>query len=131
VLVGFGCLAFGMRVSGSPITLMCIALVGALSFAGLGLLVASRAQNTQTVGGLMNLVMMPMSVGSGVFFSTANFPDVMQPLLRALPLTALNDGLRAVINEGAGIRQSAPALGVLAAWGFLSFAAALKLFRWR
>jgi ABC-type multidrug transport system permease subunit len=93
--------------------------------------VASRAENTQTVGGLMNLVMMPMFIGSGVFFSTANFPDALQPALRALPLTALNDGLRAIFNEGAGLRECAPGLGMLAAWMVASFLAALRFFRWR
>ncbi len=133
VLFGFGSLVFGVHVVGSAVLLMGLSLLGALAFAGLGLLVASRAQNTQTAGGLMNLIMMPMFICSGVFFSTSNFPDGMQPYLRALPLTALNDALRAVTSEGAGLRDAtvALAIGVLSAWGFASFAAALKLFRWR
>ncbi len=131
VLVAFGWIAFGVRVTGSPALLMGVSLLGALAFAGLGLLVASRAQNTQTVGGLMNLVMMPMFVGSGVFFSSSNFPDAIQPVLRALPLTALNDALRAVVNEGAGAAAIARQMLVLAVCGVGSFAAALKLFRWR
>jgi ABC-type multidrug transport system permease subunit len=131
VLVGFGWIAFGVRVTGSLALLFGVALLGALSFAGLGLLVASRAQNTQTVGGLMNLVMMPMFVCSGVFFSTANFPDTLQPWLRALPLTALNDALRAIVNEGAGVHAVAAPLIVLVAWGAASFVAALRLFRWQ
>jgi ABC-2 type transport system permease protein len=93
--------------------------------------VASRAENTQTVGGLMNLVMMPMFIGSGVFFATTNFPDAMQPYLRALPLTAVNDALRSVTNQGAGVREVIGPLAVLAGWGVVSFAAALKMFRWR
>jgi len=129
-LIGFGWIAFGVRVTGSLALLSAVAVLGALSFAGLGLLVASRAQNTQTVGGLMNLVMMPMFVCSGVFFSTANFPDALQPWIRALPLTALNDSLRAVIDEGAGVRAIAAPLLVLAAWGVAAFVAALRLFRW-
>jgi ABC-type multidrug transport system permease subunit len=131
VLVAFGCVAFGLRVPASPVALVGLSLIGALAFAGLGLLVASRAQNTQTVGGLMNLVMMPMFIGSGVFFSTANFPDALQPALRALPLTVLNDGLRAVINEGAGLRECMPGLAMLMSWTVVSFAAALRFFRWR
>jgi ABC-type multidrug transport system permease subunit len=131
VLVGFGWIAFGVRVTGSLVLLLGVALLGALAFAGLGLLVASRAQNTQTVGGLMNLVMMPMFVGSGVFFSASNFPDALQPFLRALPLTALNDALRAVVNEGAGAATIARELILLAVCSAVSFAAALRLFRWR
>jgi ABC-type multidrug transport system permease subunit len=131
ILVGFGWIVFGVRVTGSPLLLLGVALLGALAFAGLGLLVASRAQNTQTVGGLMNLVMMPMFVGSGVFFSASNFPDALQPFLRALPLTALNDALRAVVNEGADARAIARPMALLAACGAVSFVAALRLFRWR
>jgi ABC-2 type transport system permease protein len=131
VLVAFGWLGFGVRVVGSLLLLFALSLLGALAFAGLGLLVASRAENTQTVGGLMNLVMMPMFVGSGVFFSSAHFPDALQPVLRALPLTALNDALRAVINEGADARAIARPMLVLAVCGVASFAAAVKVFRWR
>ncbi len=131
VLFAFGWVAFGVRVAGSSLLLLALSLLGALAFAGLGLLVASRAQNTQTVGGLMNLVMMPMFVCSGVFFSTSNFPDSMQPLLRMLPLTVLNDALRAVANEGVGVRGIAVALVVLAGWAAVSFGAALRIFRWR
>ena len=118
-------------IAGSLLLVFGLSLLGALTFAGLGLLVASRAQNTQTVGGLMNLVMMPMFIGSGVFFSTSNFPDAMQPYLRALPLTAMNDALRAVANRGATAREVSGAIAVLVAWGVLSFAGALKMFRWR
>lgn len=131
VLFGFGALVFGVRIAGSVLLLGAISLVGALSFGGLGLLVASRAQNTQTVGGLMNLVMMPMFVGSGVFFSTGKFPDSMQPFLRALPLTALNDALRAVVNEGAGLGAVSGQLALLAGCGLVSFAAAVRMFRWQ
>jgi ABC-2 type transport system permease protein len=130
VLFGFGWLVFGVRITGSFALLLGLSLLGALSFAGLGLLVASRAQNTQTVSGLMNLVMMPMFVGSGVFFSAANFPAAMQPFLRVLPLTALNDALRTIVNEGGSVGAIARPAGWLAACGVVSFAAALRLFRW-
>jgi ABC-2 type transport system permease protein len=129
VLFAFGWLAFGVRIAGSYALVLALSVLGALTFAGLGLLVASRAQNTQTVGGLMNLVMMPMFVGSGVFFATANFPEVMQPYLRLLPLTAVNDALRSVVNHGGGIRDVSGAVAVLVTWGAVSFAAALKMFR--
>jgi ABC-2 type transport system permease protein len=131
ILFGFGWLAFGVRIAGSWWLVLALSLIGALTFAGLGLLVASRAQNTQTVGGLMNLVMMPMFIGSGVFFATTNFPDAMQPFLRALPLTAVNDALRRVANQAGGLRDVLGEVAVLTAWGVASFAAALKVFRWR
>ena len=131
VLLGFAWIVFKVGVAGSLPLLIGISLLGALSFAGLGLLVASRARNTQTVSGLINLVMLPMFVGSGVFFSTARFPDAVQPLLRILPLTALNDALRAVMIDGAGPRGVAIPCAILAATGAVTFAAALRLFRWR
>jgi len=130
VLFGFGWLVFGVRVTGSVPLLLGVSLLGALAFAGIGLLVASRAQNTQTVGGLMNLVMMPMFVGSGVFFSASNFPQAMQPYLRALPLTALNDALRAIVNEGADAATLTRPLLILVGCAVVSFAAALRVFRW-
>src|SRR5262249_52008973 len=126
----FARLAFGVHVAGSVITVGLVALVGSLAFAGVAILVASRAQNSETVSGLMNLVMLPMFVLSGVFFSSAHFPAFMQPAINALPLTALCSGLRAVIVDVAGVAGIAGSLAGLAAWGLLSFAAGLRLFRW-
>jgi ABC-2 type transport system permease protein len=130
LLVGFGVVAFGTPVRGPILALAAVAILGALAFAGLGLLVASRARNTQTVSGLINLVMMPMFLVSGVFFSSDRFPAAFQPAIRALPLTALNDGLRAVMNEGAGFAAVAPQATLLAAVAALAFALALRSFRW-
>ncbi len=131
VLLGFAWFAFKVGVAGSLPLLVGISLLGALAFAGVGLLVAARAQNTQTVSGLINLVMLPMFVGSGVFFSTARFPEAAQPFLRVLPLTALNDALRAVMIDGAGARGVWSELALLAGTAAVTFALALKLFRWR
>jgi ABC-type multidrug transport system permease subunit len=130
VLLGFAWLALGVPVRGSLAAVMAVALLGAACFAGLGLAVACRAQKIETVSGLMNLVMMPMFVGSGVFFSVERFPAAVQPLLRALPLTALNDALRAVTLEGAPLPSQWPRLLLLLAWGGVSFALGLRLFRW-
>jgi ABC-2 type transport system permease protein len=131
ILLAFAWFAFKIPVQGSLPLFIGLSALGSFAFAGLGLLIASRAKNTQTVGGLMNLVMMPMFVFSGVFFSSAHFPDVMQPYIRAMPLTALNDSLRAVMIDGAGLTKIAVPAAIMAAWGFLSFIAALRLFRWR
>jgi len=130
VLIGFGALVFAVPVRGSLLLLVGLAVLGALAFSGIGLLVASRARNTQTVGGLINLVMIPMFIGSGVFFSAANFPDLVQPLIRLLPLTALNDAMRAVMLEGAGALQVAGEALNLALYAVVTFALALKIFRW-
>src|SRR2546426_777198 len=99
-LVGFGWLMFRVGVRGSLGSLALVTVLGALSFAGLGMLVASRARTIEAVSGLMNLVMLPMWILSGTFFSYARFPDAMQPFVKALPLTALNDALRAVMIDG-------------------------------
>src|SRR4029077_10228209 len=116
LLLGLGVLAFHMQVLGSLFTILLLNTVGAVSFAGLGLLTASRAQKIESVSGLMNLVMMPMWIFSGVFFSSERFPAVVHPLIRALPLTALNDALRATILEGAPLTAQAGRLAVLVAW---------------
>ena len=130
VLVGFAMLVFGTPLRGRVVDLGVLMAVGALAFAGLGLLVGSRARNSQTVSGLINLVMMPMFVFSGVFFSAKHFPDAMQPAIRLLPLTALNDALRAVMNDGTGLHALGPQLLVLAAVAAGSFSLALRWFRW-
>src|SRR3989442_1364322 len=130
-LVGFGWWIFDVGVRGSVAALAGITILGSLSFAGLGMLVASRARTIEAVSGLMNLVMLPMWILSGTFFSYARFPDAMQPLVRALPLTALNDALRAVMIDGAPLVHLGAPLGVVTAWGALSFAVALRIFRWR
>jgi ABC-type multidrug transport system permease subunit len=130
VPLAFGALVLGLPINGSIGAIAAVTIAGALSFGGLGLLAASRARTIEGISGILNLVMLPMWVLSGVFFSTANFPDVIQPVIHALPLTALNDALRAVILEGAALGAVAGELGLLALWGAIPFAAALKLFRW-
>jgi ABC-2 type transport system permease protein len=132
LLLAFGIFVFHMRVAGSWLAILLLGVLGAATFAGLGLLTASRAQKIESVSGLINLVMMPMWIFSGVFFSYERFPAIVQPLIRALPLTALNDALRATILQGAPLMAQAQAarLLVLIAWAGLSFVLALSWFRW-
>lgn len=130
-LVGFAWWIFDVGVRGSVGAVGFITVLGALSFAGLGMLVASRARTVEAVSGLMNLVMLPMWILSGTFFSYARFPDAMQPLVKALPLTALNDALRAVMIDGSPLAQLGTPLAIVAAWGLASFGVALAIFRWR
>jgi ABC transporter DrrB family efflux protein len=129
-LVGFGYLVFDVRVDGSLLDLLAVSVVGALGFAGLGLLAASRARTVEGVSGIMNLVMLPMWIFSGVFFSYSRFPEPFQPFIRALPLTPLLDALRSVMIDGAPLNANLGRLAVIGAWGALSFGAALKVFRW-
>ncbi len=127
----FGLWVLGVPFRGSPLVFALLCALGAFVFAGLGLLVGSRAQTIEGVSGLMNFVMMPMWLLSGVFFSYENFPAIFQPLIRLLPLTALNDGLRNLMLEGAGLASMMPELAVLLFWAVVPFFLALRVFRWQ
>ena len=131
VLLGCAALLFGVPVRGSGIAIVTIIVVSALAFGGLGLLIASRSQTIEGVSGLMNLSMLPMWVLSGVFFSSENFPRAIQPLIKALPLTATNDALRANMLRGIPLPGLWPQLSVLLVWMVVCFVVALRIFRWR
>src|SRR4029077_17597153 len=126
-----GSLVFGVPIHGDPLTLGLVMLLGALAFAGIGLLVASRTEKTETISGLINLVMLPMYLFAGVFFSSKRFPEAAQPFIQALPLTQVNDALREVMLEGLGLRDIGWRLGIIALWTIIPLALALKWFRWR
>jgi len=130
LLLGFGVLVFHMPLLGSVVSVLLLGTLGAVAFGGIGLLTACRAQKIESVSGLINLIMMPMWVFSGVFFSYQHFPAMVQPLIKALPLTALNDALRASILEGATLASQSGRLLVLVLWGGISFVLALRWFRW-
>jgi ABC-2 type transport system permease protein len=129
-LVAFGAFVLGVPFRSDVISFGLVCLLGTVVFAGLGLLTASRARTTQGTSGLMNLIMMPMWLLSGVFFSYERFPEAVHPLLRALPLTALNDALRALMIDGTSLLGIGVELVVLAGWGVVTFFVALMFFRW-
>jgi ABC-type multidrug transport system permease subunit len=131
VVIAVAWIFFDVSVRGSVLVFALTCLVGAMAFGGLGLLIASRVRTIEAVSGLMNLIMMPMWICSGVFFSYDRFPDAIKPLIRALPLTALNDALRAVMNDAATVSAIAPQLANLTAWGVVSYLIGLRLFRWQ
>jgi ABC-2 type transport system permease protein len=131
ILLGFGAFVFKVPLRGSLPDLALLCVLTSLSFGALGLLISSRVQTIEAASGLMNLVMMPMWIVSGVFFSAQRFPDALQPVIKALPLTAAIDALRANMLQGAGLAQVAPELAVLGAWMVVCFPLALRLFRWR
>jgi ABC-2 type transport system permease protein len=131
LLILFAWLVFDVRIRGSFALFALICLLGGTAFAGIGLLVASRAKTLEAVSGLMNLVMVPMWICSGVFFSYERFPDAAKPFIRALPLTALNDALRGVMNDGATLVQVMPQLANLLIWSVLAYLVGLKIFRWQ
>ena len=130
-LLGFGALAFDTVLRGSwfAVTVMC--LLGSFAFTGMGLLIAARTHSSEVASGWANALTIPMGLASGVFFDYELFPELMHPIIRALPLTALTTGLRAIANQGASVVDSIPHLIVLAGWTVVSFAVALRIFRWR
>jgi ABC-type multidrug transport system permease subunit len=130
LVLGFGVFVFHIRVLGSWASILLVTCLGALSFAAIGLLTASRAQKIETVSGIMNVVMMPMWIFSGTFFSYERFPAAVIPLIKLLPLTALNDMLRAIISEGSSLSSQTVPLLVICFWGVISFFLAVRVFRW-
>lgn len=130
-LLFFGWIIFGVVIHGSLAWVGVISIIGGLSFMGLALMIAARPDNTEVASGWMNAVMLPMWLLSGAFFSYERFPEVIHPLIQLLPLTAFNDALRLVINEGAPFWQTLPQIAVMAVWGTIGFLIALRTFRWQ
>jgi ABC-2 type transport system permease protein len=130
-VLGFAVLVFQVPVHGSLIALGVFCVLSSMSFCALGLLIASRVQTIEAASGMTNAVMMPMWICSGVFFSAQRFPNAMQPVIKALPLTAVIDALRANMLQGAGLAQLMPQLAIISGWLVICFFVALKLFRWR
>jgi ABC-2 type transport system permease protein len=131
IIIAFGMLVFQVPLRGSPAALVVLCAFSGLSFAGLGLLCGSRVQTLEGVNGLINLILVPMWLFSGVFFSPERFPRAVQPAIEALPLTAANEALRAVMLEGRSLSTLPSQLLILAVWGVASYAVALKIFRWQ
>jgi ABC-type multidrug transport system permease subunit len=130
VLLLFAWLAFGVVIQGSLLAVSFLIVLGAATFAGVGLLVACRAQTLETVSGLMNLVMLPMWILSGIFFPPDRFPEAAQPFIHALPLTPLIEALRNVCLEGASLASQWQQVAILGTWAIVSFLLALRWFRW-
>ncbi len=130
LLIVFARLIFGVASQGSYLAIGLLILLGTLEFSGIGLLVASRARTIEAVSGLMNAVMLPMWIGSGIFFSTERFPDAVQPVLAFLPLNPLIHALRSVMLEGTSLGSLGADVALVSAWGCVTFALALRWFRW-
>jgi ABC-2 type transport system permease protein len=122
---------FGVPIHGSIFTLLAVILIGAAAFSGIGLLLGCRTEKTESMSGLLNMVMLPMYIFSGVFFPSKQFPDEAQPAIQALPLTQVNDALREVMLEGKSFVDVSWRIGILAAYAVVCFALALRWFKWR
>lgn len=131
ILILFARYVFGVVNHGSVLSVMLLVIIGAVMFSGVGLIIASRAKTIETVTGLMNLVMLPMWIVSGIFFSSDRFPAAAQPFIKAVPLTPLINALRAVMLEGATLASQLPRIAIMVAWGVVCFTLALRWFRWR
>ena len=130
-LVGVGAAVFGVGIQGSVALFFGVSLAGVLCFTGFGVLCASRTESVEVVSGFINALTMPMWLLSGTFFSYERFPEALHPVIKLLPLTALNDALRGIANEGAGLVEVLPQVGILGAWGLVAFGLGVRLFRWR
>jgi ABC-type multidrug transport system permease subunit len=126
----FALLAFKISIQGSISAMILLFLAGNIAFAGIAVLVSSHTSNTEVGNGLINAVVMPMMVLSGIFFSYHNFPDWSIPVIQKFPLTMLTDGMRSIFNEGAGYPQAALPVLILTSIGVIFFAAGLKIFKW-
>jgi len=126
----FAWMVFDIRIQGSVSALILIFLAGNVAFAGISIFASSRTANTEIGNGLINAVVLPMMVLSGIFFSYHNFPDWSIPFIQKLPLTMLADATRSVFIEGAGFAEVYIQVTVLMALGVLFFAVGLRLFRW-
>jgi len=131
VFLGFARLMFGVPFRGSMWQLALLCVLASLAFSALGLLVSSRAKTMEAASGLMNLVMLPMWILSGVFFSASRFPAAIQPVVRALPLTAAIDLLRGNMLQGMNMGQMIAPIAILLAWVAVPFAVSVRIFRWR
>jgi ABC-2 type transport system permease protein len=130
-LLGFGAFAFDTVLRGSWLAITVMCLLGSFAFTGIGLLISTRTVSQEVASGWANAITIPMGLASGVFFDYALFPDVLHPIIRCLPLTALTEGLRGIANQGLGIAETLPELAVLAAWTAITFVVALRIFKWR
>jgi ABC-2 type transport system permease protein len=130
VLFLFALFAFKINIQGDISSFIALYLAGNVAFAGIAVFVSSHTSNTEVGNGLINFVVTPMMVLSGIFFSYHNFPDWSIPVIQKLPLTILADGLRSIVNEGAGYHEVALPILVLSAIGIIFFTAGLKIFKW-
>lgn len=129
-LILFALITFHMTIQGSISALVLLFIAGNIAFAGIAVFVSSHTSNTEVGNGLINAVVMPMMVLSGIFFSYQNFPEWSINVIKALPLTMLTDGIRSIFNEGAGYKEIAIPVLVLSATGIIFFGAGLKIFKW-
>jgi ABC-type multidrug transport system permease subunit len=126
----FAHFAFGINIQGSIPALIVVLIAGNIAFAGLAIFASCNTSKTEIGNGLINVVVMPMMILSGVFFSYHNFPDWSTGVIQKLPLTMLADAMRSIFIEGGGFAEIAVPSLILTATGVFFFGLGLKLFKW-
>ncbi|MBI5541335.1 MAG: ABC transporter permease [Bacteroidia bacterium] len=129
-LLTFAYYVFDVTIQGSLIAFAAVLISGSFFFMGLSILLASRTANTQVGNGFISAITMPMMLLSGIFFSYSNFPDVIIPIIKYLPLTLFADSLRSIINEGYGVMDIIQPLLILSLTGLTTFFVGLKIYKW-
>jgi ABC-2 type transport system permease protein len=133
IIIAIGHFAFGFTLIHGAVTVLSmlfLAFVGLVIFMGFGFIMSGIAKNETSIPPLSNIITLPQFLLSGTFFSTSAFPKWLQPISNALPLTHLNNAMRKVAFEGAGLTEVTHELLILLVWGIIVYAIAIKTFKW-
>lgn len=112
------------------INMLLLSTLGLIVFMGFGFVVSGIAKSESTIPPISNIITLPQFLLSGTFFSIEAFPEWLQPISRALPLTYLNDAMRKIAFEGAGLWDVKQQILIIAIWGIVVYAVAVKVFKW-
>jgi ABC-2 type transport system permease protein len=130
LLLIFAFAYFHISIQGSLPALMMVFLAGNIAFSGIAILISSRTANSRIGTGLINVITMPMTVLSGIFFSYHNFPDFAVPIIQKFPLTMMADSIRSIFIEGAGFAQVSLNALILSIIGIICFSIGLRTYKW-
>ncbi len=131
ILIGHFCFNFTL-VNGfaTVANMLVLATMGVIVFMGFGFVVSGIAKSESTIPPISNIITLPQFLLSGTFFSIDAFPTWLQPISRALPLTYLNDAMRKVAFEGAGLWDVKHQMLIILIWGVVIYGIAVKTFKW-
>jgi ABC-2 type transport system permease protein len=133
IIILIGHFAFGFTLIhgfATVINMLLLSTLGLIVFMGFGFAVSGIAKNESAVPPIANIITLPQFLLSGTFFSISVFPSWLQPVCKALPLTYLNDAMRKVAFEGAGLFSVGHQIGIVALWGVAVYILAVKVFKW-
>ncbi len=133
IIILIGTFFFGFTLVNGFITfidMMILSIIALIVFLGFGFVVSGIAKNENAVPPIANLITLPQFLLAGTFFPVSNFPEWLQPVSRALPLTYLNEALRKISFEGANLFDVSYDILILLIWGVIIYAIAVKVFKW-